>query len=150
LTVEEVLEWSLAADTVLHRVDPVTKLGCLAMTLVALLVVRDPWSALIPSLPYLAGALAARIPWRVLLRLAALPAGFLGAILVLMLPTGVPARDVALYAARGFTALLATLLVTLTTPFQRLVVLAGAIDARSSRGDGPAVSPVLLRADARP
>ncbi len=120
MRVEEILEWSLTANTALHRVDPATKLGCLSATLLALLLVRDPWGALLLSLPYLIGALAVRAPWGSMARLSVVPLGFLGAILALMLPTGVPAREVALYAARGFTALLATLLVAFTTPFNAL------------------------------
>ncbi|WP_456481848.1 CbiQ family ECF transporter T component [Methanopyrus sp.] len=116
----EALEWSLTAETVLHRVNPWSKLVGLVATVSASMLLSDPGSVAVLSLPYLIGCFLARIPVRILTRLSVPPMAFLGAVLLLILPSGVPGREVLLYAVRGATDLLAVLVTTLTTPFNAL------------------------------
>lgn len=116
----EALEWSLTAETVLHRIHPWSKLVGLMTTIFASMLLYDPESIAILSIPYLIGCVLARVPVRILARLSIPPMAFLGAVLLLMLPSGVPGREVLLYAVRGATDLLAVLVTTLTTPFNAL------------------------------
>ncbi|WP_157665881.1 CbiQ family ECF transporter T component [Methanopyrus sp. KOL6] len=116
----EALEWSLTAETVLHRIHPWSKLVGLMTTIFASMLLYDPLSIAVLSVPYLIGCLLARIPVRILTRLSVPSIAFLGAVLLLMLPSGVPGREVLLYAVRGATDLLAILVTTLTTPFNAL------------------------------
>ncbi len=110
----------MTAETVLHRVHPWSKLAGLTITVFASMLLYDPESVAVLSLPYLIGCILARVPVRILARLSMPPLVFLGAVLLLMLPSGVPGREVLLYAVRGATDLIAVLVTTLTTPFNAL------------------------------
>ncbi|WP_457620508.1 CbiQ family ECF transporter T component [Methanopyrus sp.] len=116
----EALEWSLTVETVLHRMHPWSKLIGLMITIFTSMLSYDPKSIAVLSVPYLVGCFLARVPVRILARLSIPPLAFLGAVLLLMLPSGVPGREVLLYAVRGATDLLAVLVTTLTTPFNAL------------------------------